>query len=73
MRADRLSELNVKEQVVNLCKSAILQRAWANGSTIKVHGWLCDINTGLIKELETRQYWDSVKDLFTLEFEKKKQ
>ena len=67
-RADKLVEFNVKEQVINLCKSPIIQQAWGEGSQVKVHGWICDIETGLVKEVDTSDNWNAVKDVFKLNF-----
>lgn len=50
-RADRLTELNVIEQVRNLAKTKIIQDAWAHGRKIEVHGWVYGLNSGLITEL----------------------
>ncbi len=52
-RADRLTELNVMEQVRNLAKTKIIQRAWYNKKPVHVHGWVYGLNSGLIKELNT--------------------
>lgn len=52
VRANRLVELNVIEQVYNLCKTTIVQNAWNERPDLEVHGWVIDINTGLIKDLE---------------------
>ena len=49
-RENRLVELNVFEQVNNLAKTRIVQRAWKN-SSLQVHGWVYDFNDGLIKDL----------------------
>lgn len=49
-REDRLVELNVQEQVNNLAKTRIVQRAWKN-SSLQIHGWVYDCKTGLIKDL----------------------
>ncbi|NOT50286.1 MAG: carbonate dehydratase [Chitinophagaceae bacterium] len=49
-RADRLSELNVVEQVRNLAKTAIVQSAWAERE-LHLHGWIYGLNDGLIKDL----------------------
>ena len=51
-RADRLVELNVIEQVQNLAKTKIVQRAWKKRA-IQLHGWVYGLNSGLIKELDT--------------------
>jgi carbonic anhydrase len=50
-RADRLCELNVFEQVVNVSQTTIVRDAWARGQTLSVHGWLYDIRDGLIRDL----------------------
>lgn len=49
-RADRLTELNVIEQVRNLAKTTIIQETWAKRS-IHLHGWVYGINNGLITDL----------------------
>jgi carbonic anhydrase len=51
-RVDRLVELNVVENVNNLCKTTIVQNAWANGQELAVHGWVYSIETGIIKDME---------------------
>ncbi|MBI4929368.1 MAG: carbonic anhydrase [Bacteroidetes bacterium] len=50
-RGKRLVELNVREQVRNLCKTSIIQNAWKLQKHPHVHGWVDDISTGLIKDL----------------------
>ncbi len=50
-RADRLTELNVIEQVRNLAKTMIIQNAWQAGRKIEIHGWVYGLNNGLITEL----------------------
>jgi len=49
-RADRLTELNVIEQVRNLAKTAIVQKAWKT-KELHLHGWVYGINSGLITDL----------------------
>jgi carbonic anhydrase len=49
-RADRLTELNVIQQVRNLAKTTIVQRAWKERE-LHLHGWVYGINSGLIKDL----------------------
>ena len=51
IRFDRLVELNVYEQVFDLLKTSIIQNAWANSDFPKIHGWVFDIRTGFIKDL----------------------
>ena len=48
-RADRLVELNVKEQVMHLAKTSIIQRAWKNEQRPQLHGWVYGLKDGLIK------------------------
>jgi len=52
-RLDKLSELNVIQQVENLFKTNIVQHALLKcQATFQIHGWVLDLKTGLIKELE---------------------
>jgi carbonic anhydrase len=51
-RADRLCELNVIEQVSNVCRSSILADAWSRGQPVTVHGWIYDIHDGLLRDLD---------------------
>src|SRR5437016_1636192 len=48
-RTDLLTELNVQEQVSNLAKTSIIQRAWKNESRPDLHGWVYGLKDGLIK------------------------
>jgi carbonic anhydrase len=48
-RCDRLVELNVKEQVMHLAKTSIIQRAWKNEQRPQLHGWVYGLKDGLIK------------------------
>jgi carbonic anhydrase len=50
-RARRFVELNVMEQVHDLCKTSIVQNAWKNKQPLHVHGWVYDIHDGIIKDL----------------------
>ncbi len=50
-RADRLCELNVIEQVVNVCQTTIVQDAWRRGQKLEVHGWVYGVRDGRIREL----------------------
>jgi len=53
-RWDRLVELNVRRQVRNVAGSAIVHKAWNEEQRPLIHGWVCDLKTGYLKELETR-------------------
>jgi carbonic anhydrase len=48
-RVDRLVELNVQEQVQNLAKTSIIQRAWKHEQRPDLHGWVYGLKDGLIK------------------------
>jgi carbonic anhydrase len=48
---DKLCELNVKEQVRNVCSTTIVQKAWRDGAELFVHGWIYNISNGLLKDL----------------------
>jgi carbonic anhydrase len=48
-RTDRLVELNVREQVNNLAKTSIIQRAWKQNNTPDLHGWVYGLKDGIIK------------------------
>ena len=50
-RQDRLCELNVIEQVVNVCETTIVQDAWANSQDLTIHGWAYRLDTGIVKDL----------------------
>jgi len=50
-RADRLCELNVIEQVTNVCRTTIVHDAWERGQSVTVHGWIYGLNDGLVRDL----------------------
>lgn len=50
-RRDRMCELNVEEQVENVCATTIVQNAWQRGQALAVHGWVYGIKDGLLKDL----------------------
>src|SRR6478735_7601087 len=50
-RVDRLVELNVQEQVINLAKTSIVQTAWKYHQRPAIHGWVYGLNDGLIKPI----------------------
>jgi carbonic anhydrase len=51
-RADRLCELNVIEQVANVCRTTIVRDAWNRGQDLAVHGWIYGIKDGLLRDLK---------------------
>ena len=52
-RHDRLCELNVIEQVVNVAQTTVVRDAWARGQPLAVHGWIYDLHDGLLRDLST--------------------
>ncbi len=48
-RANLLTELNVKEQVMHLAKTSIIQRAWKSDQRPQLHGWVYGLSNGIIK------------------------
>jgi carbonic anhydrase len=52
-KIDLLCELNVREQVNNVCSTTVVQKAWAHGQELSVHGWIYNIENGLLKDLGT--------------------
>jgi len=51
-RANALCELNVVEQVVNVCVSTVMLDAWGRGQKVHVHGWTFGVHDGLLNDLE---------------------
>jgi carbonic anhydrase len=51
-RMDRLCELNVVEQVTNVCQTTIIQDAWARRQPVGVHGWIYGLRDGLLRDLK---------------------
>ena len=52
-RVDRLCELNVIEQVANVCQTTIVRDAWDRGQELTVHGWVYGLKDGLVRDLGT--------------------
>jgi len=50
-RLNRVCELNVIEQVLNVCQTTIVQDTWSRRQPLSVHGWIYDLNDGLLKDL----------------------
>ena len=49
--SDRLCELNVIEQVANVCQTTIARDAWERGQELAVHGWIYGLQDGLLRDL----------------------
>ena len=64
-RGARLVELNVIEQVVNVCVSTVLVDAWAKGQKVSIHGWAFGVNDGLLHDLHmTVTSTDAIEPLY---------
>jgi carbonic anhydrase len=48
---DRLCELNVIDQVGNVSQTTVVRDAWSRGQALCVHGWIYDLNDGLLRDL----------------------
>lgn len=66
-RYDRLVELNVKEQAINVVKMAVVQRAIKNRN-MKIHGWVFDIKTGKLIDLniDFNKVLDDIMEIYRL-------
>jgi len=52
-RIDRICELNVIEQVANVCQTTIARDAWERGQALSIHGWIYGLKDGLVRDLKT--------------------
>tara|TARA_R110000868_G_scaffold189695_4_gene433197 strand:- start:18872 stop:19504 length:633 start_codon:yes stop_codon:yes gene_type:complete len=67
-RVNLLCELNVAEQVKRVCHSSIVQDAWKLGHELTIHGWIYDLNDGILKDLEiTVDQQKDIHKVFRLE------
>lgn len=53
-QSDRLCELNVIEQLANVCRTSVVQDAWDRGQSLTVHGLIYGLQDGLLRELKVR-------------------
>ncbi len=68
-RVNRLIELNVQEQVMNLAKTSIIQKAWKEHNAPHLHGWVYGLEDGLIKpifEMEAGTHIDPIYEFDNL-------
>lgn len=65
----RLVELNVVEQVYNLAKTTVVQKAWQERGAPVIHGWVYDVADGLIRDLGVNlSTSDSIDELYRYDF-----
>jgi carbonic anhydrase len=50
-RVDLLCELNVIEQVANICQTTVVRDAWKRGQDLAVHGWIYGLKDGIVRDL----------------------
>src|SRR3990172_10192291 len=68
-RDRRLTQLNIVEQVYNLCKTSIIQSAWEKYKRPHVHGWVYDVSNGLIKDMNVTVRDDSeMHNIYKIDF-----
>lgn len=68
-RHDRLVELNVMQQVLNVCHTTIVQGAWVRGQPLWIHGWVYDLASGILKDLDCCvSSIDQVEDIYRIRF-----
>lgn len=67
-KVNRLVELNVQEQVFNLAKTAIIQKAWHEDNRPDLHGWVYDLHDGLIKPIVEMKAGTAMDPLYEYEF-----
>lgn len=66
-RFDLLCELNVMEQVANVCHTVSVQNAWRSGHDVKVHGWIYGLEDGILKDLNvTVSGFDEVDNIYAM-------
>ncbi|MFZ1261713.1 MAG: carbonic anhydrase [Chitinophagaceae bacterium] len=66
-KVDRLVEINVKEQVFNLAKTAIIQKAWSSEQRPDLHGWVYDLHDGIIKPVVEMKAGIDIDPLYEFE------
>ena len=63
-RLNKLIELNIREQVTNLAKTSIIQKAWKHEQRPHLHGWVYDLHDGVIKPVMEIAANDPIDDLY---------
>lgn len=68
-RLNRFIELNVKEQVIDLVKTSIVQNAWKNKQELSIHGWVYGINSGYVTDLNVNfSSNEQLEEIYKLKF-----
>lgn len=70
-RYNRLVELNVYQQVLNVCHTTIVQSAWSRGQPLSVHGWVYNLGTGTLGDLDCcASSLNQVEEIYRIRFSK---
>ena len=67
-QSDKLVEINILEQLKNLMKTNIIQKAWHEERRPTLHGWVYGLSDGLIKSLYTIEPGSQIEDIYKLDF-----
>ena len=67
-RDDRLVELHTLEQVRNLARTSIIQRAWHEMDQPMLHGWVYDLRTGYLRQIARVEPGHPERDVFTFDY-----
>lgn len=68
-RLDRMVELNVREQVLNLSEMSIIQKAWKKNNSPILHGWVYNVEDGLLKDLCLMDSESEIPEIYRLDLE----
>jgi carbonic anhydrase len=63
-KVNKLIELNVQEQVMNLAKTSIIQKAWKHDNRPHLHGWVYDLKDGLIRPILEMEAGTHIEDIY---------
>lgn len=63
-KINKMVEINVIEQVNNLIKTSVVQRAWQNRQYPIIHGWVYEMETGLLKSVVEKDHTSEIEDIY---------
>jgi len=63
-KVNKMVELNVIEQVNNLVKTSVVQKAWLKRKSPKIHGWIYDMETGLLNSVVEKNFESEIDEVF---------
>ncbi len=67
-RVNKLIELTVKEQVINLAKTSIVQKAWRHEQRPQLHGWVYSLSDGLINPIFEMQAGTAIDSIYEYDY-----